>query len=375
MKAGFFKTVTSSMVLASCLLGSYAFAASAGPALQKAKQEADAKGFIFETSHDEIVARAKKEGLLRGLVGFEPQTIRALKEGFSRRYPFINTQFEEITGPDSAQRFLLELKAGRASSWDIAHLSPDFHNDYLPFLEKIDLLGMARQGVLQIHSKMISPESRNAIAISSIVDLIAYNKKVVPQDKLPRTWDDLLKPEYKGRKFVMDIKPNSMSALVPSMGIDWVLDYARKLAAQQPIWARGHTRYLTGMAEGEYALFVGTYYHSVMRLRQRGAKDLEVLILEPVPVRVTETHGIVKGASHPYSAVLFFEYVAGLEGQKILYEVEPFKSSIYSPGSKAEELVRGKRISVIDWQHIVKQQEYMDKIFAAYGFPKAGGSK
>jgi len=112
-----------------------------------------------------------------------------------------------------------------------------------------------------------------------------------------------------------------------------------------------------------------------MRLRQRGAKDLEVLILEPVPVRVTETHGIVKGASHPYSAVLFFEYVAGLEGQKILYEVEPFKSSIYSPGSKAEELVRGKRMSVIDWQHIVKQQEYMDKIFAAYGFPKAGGSK
>jgi len=42
-------------------LPALANAAAAGAALQKAKQEAEAKGFVFEASHDEIVAKAKKE--------------------------------------------------------------------------------------------------------------------------------------------------------------------------------------------------------------------------------------------------------------------------------------------------------------------------
>ena len=65
-----------------------------------------------------------------------------------------------------------------------------------------------------------------------------------------------------------------------------------------------------------------------------------------------------------------FEYAAGEEGEKILWEVEPFKSSIYAPGSKTEELVRGKKTSVGDWEHIAKQPGYMQKIGAAYGFPR-----
>ena len=124
------------------------------------------------------------------------------------------------------------------------------------------------------------------------------------------------------------------------------------------------------MAAGEYRLFIGTYYHGVMRMKKRGAQDLEVLILEPAPVRLTELHMIVKGARRPNSAMLFLEYVAGAEGQKIMWDVEPFKSSIYSPGSKTEELARGKKTSVGEWEHVMKQNDYMEKLTAAYGFPR-----
>ena len=41
--------------------GSTALAAPASASLLKAKADAEAKGYIFETSHDEIVAKAKKE--------------------------------------------------------------------------------------------------------------------------------------------------------------------------------------------------------------------------------------------------------------------------------------------------------------------------
>lgn len=359
-----------SLSLAQWLFVSTGQAASAASVIQKAKQESESKGFIFEASRDEIINKAKKEGALRALLGFDTPAIKALREGFRKKYPFINPQFEEHGNPDQSQRYLLELKSGRVSDWDIANVLNEAQHEYAPYLEKIDVRAMAEQGVLQIPPRMINPESRNVIALSSTVDAVAYNKRLLPPELVPKTWEDFLRPEHSGRKFLADIRPNSIAGLVPAMGLEWVEAYARKLAAQQPVWVRGHTRYLNAMAVGEYRLFFGVYYHGVMRQKKKGSQDLEVVVLEPATVRLTELHGIIKGARRPNAAMLFIEYAAGEEGQKILWEVEPFKSSIYAPGSKTEELVRGKKTSVGDWEHIAKQPGYMQKIGAAYGFPR-----
>jgi ABC-type Fe3+ transport system substrate-binding protein len=366
----FFCKATLVVSLASFAFATSALAAQSSAALAKAKKEAETKGYTFETSRDEILARAKKEGSLRALLGFDIPTIKALRDGFTKKYPFINPHFEEHGNPTQSQRFLLELKTGRVSDWDISNVLSEAQHEFVPYLEKVDLRAMAEFGVLQIPPKMISPESRNIIALSSTVDASAYNKKLLPPELVPKTWEDFLKPEHSGRKLLADIRTNSIAGLVPAMGLEWVESFARKLAAQQPIWVRGHTRYLVAMAAGEYRLFFGTYYHGVMRMKKKGAQDLEALIAEPVPVRLTETHAILKGARRPATAMLFLEYVASAEGQKILWDVEPFKSSIYSPGSKTEELVRGKKTSVGDWDHIAKQPLYMEKLTAAYGFPK-----
>ena len=366
----FLALILLALALSQGLKSSTSQAASASPALIQVQKEAESKGYLFEPSREEILAKAKKEGALRALLGFDAPAIRALREGFRKKYPFINPQFEEHGSPEASQRYLLELQAGRGSDWDIAHVLTEGQAEFASHTEKIDLRAMAEQGVLQIPHKMINPESRNVIALSSTVDAAAYNKRLLPPDLVPKTWEDFLKPEHSGRKFLADIRPNSIAGLVPAMGLEWVEAYARKLAAQQPVWVRGHTRYLNAMAVGEYRLFFGVYYHGVMRQKKKGSQDLEALVLEPASVRLTEVHGIVKGARRPYSAMLFFEYAAGEEGQRILWEVEPFKSSIHSPGSKTEELVRGKKTSVMDWEHIAKQHGYMQKIAAAYGFPR-----
>ncbi|MGH7829574.1 MAG: ABC transporter substrate-binding protein, partial [Candidatus Binatia bacterium] len=215
-----------------------------------------------------------------------------------------------------------------------------------------------------------SPTSRNVLATGTIVDVAAYNRKLLSPADVPKTWEDFLRPQHRGRKIIVDIRPNSLAGLFPAMGKEWVLDYARKLAAQEPVWVRGRTRALTSLAAGEYPLFLGTYYHAAMRLKRRGAADLEVILLEPVPVRITETYGVVKGARHSRAALLFLEYATGSEGQRILDDVEPLKSSIFSPDSKLEQLVRGRKTSVIDWDHVEKQGDYMEQVFKAYGMPR-----
>ena len=347
-----------------------AHGAATDAGLIKAQKDAESKGFRFEGKRDAIVAKAQKEGGLRGLLGFDKPTIVALRDGFRKKYPFINANFEEHGNPAESQRFLMELQSGRVADWDINNILNEAQREFAPYIERFDLRAMAEQGVLQIPPKMVNPESRNVVALSSTIDASAYNKKLLPADLVPKSWEDFLKPEHSGRKLLVDIRPNSVAGLITAMGFEWVESYARKLAAQQPIWVRGHTRYLNAMAAGEYRLFFGTYYHGVMRMKKRGAQDLEVLLTEPVPVRLTEPHVIAKGARRPYAAMLFLEYVASSEGQSIMWDVEPFKSSFYAHGSKTEELVRGKKFSLGDWDHGMKQQVYMEKLTAAFGFPR-----
>jgi hypothetical protein len=62
LKIRIFERVALSLILGSSLLTTFAFSASPTPGLLKAKQEAEAKGYIFFTSHDEILNKAKQEG-------------------------------------------------------------------------------------------------------------------------------------------------------------------------------------------------------------------------------------------------------------------------------------------------------------------------
>ncbi len=345
-------------------------AAQANPALAKAKKDAEAKGFQFVTSHDEIVANAKKEAALRVLHSFQPPAMNAMRDAFSKKYPFIKLSYEELTGTEAGQRFLLEQKAGVQHNWDVIHLSSDTYREHFPFLLKADLLGMAQSGVLQIIPKMIDPDTRNTMAASTTVGAVAYNKDLMPAAQVPKNWEDFLRPELKGKKFLVELRPNNLAALVPVMGKEWVLNYARKLAAQDPVWVRGVSKSLTSMAAGEHSLHQLLYWHNVAQFKNK-ARNIDLVLIEPVPVRLTEPYGIAIGSQHPYSAMLFLEFLSSAEGQKIIDDVEPLKSSMYFPGAKVEQAIRGKKVSLIDWKQLDDVAGIMQEIIAAYGFPKA----
>ena len=359
-----------SLSLAQWLFVSTGQAASAASVIQKAKQESESKGFIFEASRDEIINKAKKEGALRALLGFDTPAIKALREGFRKKYPFINPQFEEHGNPDQSQRYLLELKSGRVSDWDIANVLNEAQHEYAPYLEKIDVRAMAEQGVLQIPPRMINPESRNVIALSSTVDAVAYNKRLLPPELVPKTWEDFLRPEHSGRKFLADIRPNSIAGLVPAMGLEWVEAYARKLAAQQPVWVRGHTRYLNAMAVGEYRLFFGVYYHGVMRQKNKGSQDLEVVVLEPATVRLTELTPSSRARAARNQRCYFLNTRRVRKGRKYFGRWSHSNLQSMPPAPKPRNWCAARKLRSGIGNIIAKQPGYMQKIGAAYGFPR-----
>lgn len=360
-------------------LGCFGFATngSAGEssgALLKAKKEAEAKGFTFETSRDAIVANAKKEGSVKVLSGLDPNSYSAIMASFKKKYPFLKIEMVEITGPDSAHRFIMELKSGARNDFDVVHASTEFYPEYIPFAKKFDLLGMAENGVLRIPTKMIDPKHRALAALGSALSVVAYNKNLIAPDKVPNRWEDFLKPEFTGRKFLVDMRPHAFAAYPAcpqdGLGLEWMLKYARGLREQNPIWSRGHSRALSSILAGEYAIHSGTHYQSVMRAM---AKDptgtLQFKMVEPVPVRLTQLELVLAAAPHPYAALLYIEHESSPEGQDII-DKQDFVGSIFYPGSNMAKTVQGKKLCVNGFADFHNSDKWMAMAVEAFGFPK-----
>jgi ABC-type Fe3+ transport system substrate-binding protein len=352
-----------------------AHAAAPNVSQAPAKQEDVAKGYAFFTNHDEIVTKAKKEGKLRVSANLERSTIKATTAAFKKKYPFLEDVYvAETTGTEAAQRMLLALKSGAAEEWDTTHILVAFRSDYSPHLWNVDLLGMAKRGVLQIPPSMIDQKNRNVVALCSYFQPTAYNVQLVAPDLVPKTWEDLLRPELKNRKFALDIRPKDVAALVPVWGLEKTLDFARKLAAQQPIWVRG-SRALTSMVAGEIPMVVGPNIASVKLTQLKDRTGVaRYVIPEPVPVRFGSAQGILASSQHRHAALLWMEWMTSPEAQKIVDETE-FSSSVHVRGGFVEQELRAKKLSVVDWEHYHDVERWEEEVSKAYGFPKVDAKK
>jgi ABC-type Fe3+ transport system substrate-binding protein len=362
------------LVLASLLVSLVApaplFAAAASSALEKAKKEAEAKGFIFETSHDEIVAKAKKEARARILTSLEAELNRPVAEAFKKKYPFIELRVEEISGTDTYQRMLLEMKAGTASGWDVNYMTTDYYHEYFPHQKKFDILGMAQQGILKIPTAMIDPVNRNVVSYTTMTQVVAFNKNLIPEEKVPAVWEDFLRPEFKGRKFLVDIRPQEVANLVPVWGLEKTLQFARAIAAQNPIWIRGHSRNIASLAAGEYPMLLGANLSTSKKAMEKDRSGaLAYKVVEPIPIRAGDQEAVFGKASSPYAGLLWLEFVTSPEAQSIIDR--DTRGSVYLPGTTPYKLTQGKKTSLVDWEWAPKLEELQKKIFEAYGFPKA----
>ena len=355
--------------------GARVYAASADLAI--AKKQSEAKGFTFEENRADIVAKAKQQGgKIRVLSSLDPELFPHMTASFKKRYPFLDVTMVEVTGLDANERFLLELKAGAVKDFDVVQLAPERYPEYLPYAKKFDILGMAEQGVLGIEPKMVDPKNRTVVSLATVLFVGAYNKNLLPADKVPTTWDGFLKPEFKGRKMMVDIRPIMYSTFAScpdqGMGVEWMVNYAQKIRAQQPVWVRGYSRTLTSMQAGEYALHSGVYYHTVVRAMQKTPQNnLELKFIEPVPATLFEAEMVLNSSRNPHGGLLFLEHQASAEGQKVIDEREPLKASLHSPGSVAAKQLKGRRVCLNSYDTLQLSSSWERMAVEAFGFPGA----
>ena len=325
----------------------------------------------FGQTYDEIVAMAKKEGKVRIPSAFFNSN-EAFQKAFGNKFKKkfgIEVEYTYIHGVDSRERILLELMGGHIE-YDAVQIIPAVIPNYYeagvvdgPF---------DWEGLFGVEKMWISPDNRMITAGATVFATI-YNPDLVPEDKVPNTWEDMLDPWYKG-KFIVVTRPQAYIGLYPHWGKDKTLDYCRKLAAQKPIWMSSYGQAYTAIAAGEFPMIIGANTTDYLQRMDRDpTQRLKMRIPKELPVNAYFHTIITKKCKYPNAALLLLGWMASPEGQK-MFDTEGHRGSPLMEGTEINKMVKeaGAKVYFNSWEFTAEMaQQYSKEVIEAWGFPKA----
>jgi iron(III) transport system substrate-binding protein len=146
----------------------------------------------------------------------------------------------------------------------------------------------------------------------------AYNTNAVKNEDLPKTWDDLLQPKWKGRIGMESTNVEWFETLVEGLGEKKGLDLFRRLGENGVAVRTGHTHSAGLVIAGEIPLMMGVFSHDVDRMKPKSA-PIDWFVLPPAVI-LPSAVAVSRRAAHPYAAALFFDYML-TDGPRFYTEV------------------------------------------------------
>jgi iron(III) transport system substrate-binding protein len=300
---------------------------------------------------DKLVAAAKKEGTLTLYTTIAEKDLPTLIKPFEAKYGIKVVVWR--AGTDKVlQRTLVEAKANR-NEVDVVHFgSPEME-------------ALAREKVLQpvdspVYRDLVAgavPKHHEWAATLLSVWVQAYNTNVIKKADLPKTYQDLLDPKWKG-KLGIEAKDEDWFATVIDLngGMDKGLKFFQDLVARNGISPRkGHTLLNNMVVSGEVPLALTVYNYMPEQAKRKGA-PIDWFVLEPAVAR-SNAVGVARQAPHPAAAVLFHEYML-TDAQQVMPSIDyvPTNTKVPSP-------MKGVRVIITDPARSLDEAEKWSKLF------------
>jgi len=257
-----------------------------------------------------LIEGAKREGSVVFYTTMDIQNSSALVDAFTKKYPFIKGDLVRLGGTAMVSRIMTEAQAG-ANRFDVAvGISPSF----IPMRERNLIAPYLSPEYPSLYDDLYDPKGYWAtVYLNTLV--LGYNSKAIARGDLPKSYDDLLKPQFK-QKFIIDIETHDVFvALSQEWGQEKAVNYFKGLANQIPVFLRGNTNRANFVSVGERPMTL-VYAQVIERMKQSGA-PVDWIPLEPVAVELNVAMLAAK-AAHPNSARLFVDYLISREGQEFL---------------------------------------------------------
>ena len=290
---------------------------------------------------EELVAAAKKEGIIEfyGPSTLTPQGAQALASAFNKKYGVeirmgytpSGSMFRDIG------RLATDTAAGAPSQWDFMVVT-DAHQSLL-WLKKLHMpFDYTKLGV---DPKLIQYDN-GSVSFSNQFVLPAYSQKTVPAKDVPKRWEDLLDPKWKGGKLGINNATHHWARLaVGGWGEKRTTEFVKALVKQEPVLGQLGEIY-TRLQLGEILLAATLTTSQINTAKRTGAPIVFAEGIEPV-ISPSYQAGVVKGAPHPNVGYLFAAFMATLGAQEIWAKYGG-ETSAFIAGTDAHRYVQGKQI-------------------------------
>ena len=336
-------------------------AAAVGLAALDARAQTPAATAVPLTPPDRrLVEQARREGSLTLYASMVEKDLQQLVEAFTARHK-VEVKVWRSGKNKVLQRAVTEAQAGRYAV-DVVH-NPS------PEMEALHQEGGLQPLRLAQHDGLIAaalPAHRAWAGLRVYLFAMAYNTDKVRPDELPKRWEDLLDPRWKGRLGLEAKDQEWFATWAQAMGEARGVKLLRDIAAANGLSVRsGHALLNNMVASGEVPLAVATYSYLPEQARRRGA-PVNWLVVPPA-IAYTDGIGIARRAPHPAAARLFYEFALG-EGQALLAQLAQITTQ-----RSAESPLKALQPVFIDPAAVLRDSDRWAALFEATVAGRNGG--
>lgn len=259
-----------------------------------------------------LLPKAKQEGSLTWYTTFATKDVPKMIAAFNKQYPDIKVNAVRLSADKIPARVETEQKGGQYTADVISGDSPQ-------------LAQLIQAGAMQPYDPPdaaplpagLSLPSGYQGVVYAVTTVIAYNPAAVKSAGLqpPTSWQDLTKPQWKGKFSIDPGAVNWYESLVVSMGQSQAQSLLKGLGANNPKLVTSHTLATTQVEAGEPLATATAYGYKVASEEKKDPGKIAFVNTNPLPASLTLVD-IAKNAPHPAAAELFEDWLVSQQGQQ-----------------------------------------------------------
>ncbi len=269
-----------------------------------------------------LIEAARREGSIAWYTAMDLAVAERLVGAFEKKYRGISVQLQR----SGAERNFARLAQEHAGGLHVA--------DVIDSSDAAHFIVWKRQGWLAPYvpgtASYLAPEYRDADGLFAIwrvsLCVMGYNTKLVPADAAPKSFADLLAPQWTGK--IVKAHPGYSGTILTAtfqMVRDLGWPFFEKLAKQRVLQVQSAVDPPKKLAAGERPIMADGSEAALIFQQERDQPVAPIYPTEGSPF-IAGPSGILRDAPHPNAARLFQSYVFSAEAQQIIIEVSGFRS-------------------------------------------------
>src|SRR5512143_4100880 len=270
-----------------------------------------------------LIEAAKKEGKVVWYTSVDLKLSEQIGKAFEAKYPGVTCKVER-TGAERLLQRIGQEYAANVHAVDVVNSSDASH-----------LIYWKEQGMLAPYlpedvAKFYPVEHKDADGMFAsfrvFLCVIAYNTNLVKKEEAPKSFADLLDPQWKGK--IVKAHPGYSGTIMTAtyqMQRDLGWSFFEKLAKQNIMQVQSSADPPKKLDLGERAVMADGNEYNIFQISEKGGPVAPVYATEGSPLIVGPT-GMFKAAPNPNAARLFCNYSFTPECQQLIIDIGGLRS-------------------------------------------------